>query len=52
MVVTSEVVDARRGSEGGEPGKRVQVLDLGGCLLYTSCVTAGGSLRSDVAISG
>ena len=30
MVVTSEVVDARRGSEGGEPGKRVQVLDLGG----------------------
>lgn len=30
MVVTSEVVDARRGSEGDEPRKRVQVLDLGG----------------------
>lgn len=30
MVVTSEVVDAHHGSEGGEPKKHVQVLDLGG----------------------
>lgn len=30
MVVTSEVVDARGGSEGNKPKKRVQVLDLGG----------------------
>ena len=30
MVVTSEVVDARGGSEGDKPKKRVQVLDLGG----------------------
>ena len=30
MVVTSEVVDARGGSEGDKPKKRVQVLDFGG----------------------
>ncbi len=30
MVVTSEVVNARGGSEGDKPKKRVQVLDLGG----------------------
>ncbi len=30
MVVTSEVVDARQGSGGDKPRKRVQVLDLGG----------------------